>query len=153
MAIREVIFTLNGIEYGMDISLVNAIEKYEDVVPIPNAPAYIIGILNLRGDVIPVYSLRKKLGMEEIPQDASTQLLVGRVNDMLIAFKVDAVSEIVEIPDQDVHEVPIIVRNEDTQYAGSVGKKSSGMFVMIDIEKILTEQERNAGKAFVEQNK
>lgn len=153
MSVREVVFNLGTEEYGIDISLVQAIEKYTGVIPIPNAPAYIIGVLNLRGDVIPVYSLRKKLGMSEIPLDDRTQLLVAKCNDMLIGYKVDAVSEIVEIENQDIHDVPVIVRSEETRYAGAVGKKKDGMFVLIDIDNLLTEQEKEAAKTVVQQNK
>ena len=152
MYTKQVIFTLDGNEYGMDVSLVSAIEKYTGVVPIPNAPACIIGILNLRGDVIPVYSLLRKFGMQEIPGDERTQLLVTRCNDMLIGYKVDAVAEILELEENEVKPVPVIVKNDDTRYAGGIGSKNGRMFVMVDVKNILVEQESAAVREFAEKS-
>lgn len=147
---KQVICKLDGHEYGIDILLVSAIEKYTGIVPIPNAPAYIIGILNLRGDVVPVYSLRKKFGMPEIPPTETTQLIVARCAGMLVGFKVDAVDQIEEFSDDHLHPMPVIVKNDDTKYAGQVANYKKGMVVLIDIENLLTEQEKKAVKDFAE---
>ena len=97
MMTKQVIFKLGSEQYGMDISLVSGIENYMRVVQIPNAPAHIIGILNLRGNVIPIYSLRRKFNMEEVMGTATTQLLVTNCRGTLVGYKVDSVSEIIEI--------------------------------------------------------
>ncbi len=141
MATKQVIFKLGEEEYGMDIMLVNAIENYTGVVPIPNAPAYILGILNLRGEVIPVYSLRKKFGMPETSATESTQLLITRADGTAIGYKVDSVSEIMEVADSEMQEIPVIVKNVDTRYALGVANKKNRMIVLLDNANILSEQE------------
>ncbi len=141
MATKQVIFKLGEEEYGMDIMLVNAIENYTGVVPIPNAPAYILGILNLRGEVIPVYSLRKKFGMPETSATESTQLLITRADGTAIGYKVDSVSEIMEVEESEVQGIPIIVKNVDTRYALGVANKKNRMIVLLDNANILSEQE------------
>lgn len=146
MATKQVIFKLGEEEYGMNILLVNAIENYTGVVPIPNAPSYILGILNLRGDVIPVYSLRKKFGMPETAATDKTQLLITRTDSVLVGFKVDSVSEILELSDDEVQELPVIVRTEATRYAGGVANKKERMVVLLDNNKILSEQENEVVK-------
>lgn len=152
MATKQVIFKLGNEEYGMDISLVNGIENYTSVVPIPNAPEHIIGILNLRGDVIPVYSLRKKFRMEETPTTTATQLLVTNCRGTLIGYKVDSVSEIVEFDETLIQPIPAIVRSEDTSYARGVAERKGQLIVLLDIENILNERERKAAKEFAEAN-
>lgn len=141
MSIKQVIFKLGEEEYGMDISKINAIEKYTGVVPVPNAPSYILGILNLRGDVVPVYSLRKKFGMPEAARDDKTQLLVTKQDGMLVGYKVDSVSEIVELQEEELQEVPLIVRNSETSYAKGVANTSERMVLLLDNERILSAQE------------
>lgn len=151
MTTKQVIFKLGSEEYGMDISLVSGIENYTKVVPIPNAPAHIIGILNLRGDVIPIYSLRKKFRMEEVMGTAATQLLVTNCKGVLIGYKVDSVAEIIEIDENQIRPVPPIVKCEETSYAKGVAERKGQLVVLLDIENILSEQERKAAQEFVEE--
>ena len=150
MATKQIIFTLGDNEYGLDITLVNAIENYTDIVPIPNAPSYILGILNLRGDVIPVYSLRKKFGMPEMPGQATTQLLVTKCKDITVGYKVDSVSEIIDVSDAEFHETPIIVKGEQTRYVAGVASKKDRLIVLLDSENILSEMESESVKRVVE---
>lgn len=150
MTTKQVIFKLGSEEYGMDISLVSGIENYTKVVPIPNAPAHIIGILNLRGDVIPIYSLRKKFRMDEVSGTAATQLLVTNCMGTLIGYKVDSVVEIIELDESLIRPVPPIVRSEETSYAKGVAERKGQLVVLLDIERILSEQEREAVKEFAE---
>ena len=152
MATKQVIFKLGNEEYGMDISLVTTISGYTGVVPIPNAPACIIGILNLRGDVIPVYSLRKKFRMPEIEADGGTQLLVTKCNDVQVGYKVDSVSGIIEIDEQSICAMPVIVKTKETSYAMGVANQKNRLVVLLDIPHILSEQEAEAVKEFAEEN-
>ena len=150
MATKQVIFKLGNEDYCKDISMVSGIENYTKVVPIPNAPAHIIGILNLRGDVIPIYSLREKFHMEEITMTAATQLLVTNCRGVLVGYKVDSVTEIVELEENQIRPIPVIVRSEETSYAKGVAERKGQLVVILDIENILNEQEREAVKEFAE---
>ncbi len=152
MMTKQVIFKLGSEQYGMDISLVSGIENYMRVVPIPNAPAHIIGILNLRGNVIPIYSLRRKFNMEEVMGTATTQLLVTNCRGTLVGYKVDSVSEIIEIDESLIRPIPPIVKSEETGYARGVAEKKGQLVVLLDIENILNEQERRAVKEFAEES-
>ncbi|MDE7327204.1 MAG: chemotaxis protein CheW [Lachnospiraceae bacterium] len=153
MMTKQVIFKLGSEQYGMDISLVSGIENYTRVVPIPNAPAHIIGILNLRGNVIPIYSLRRKFNMEEIMGTAATQLLVTNCRGILVGYKVDSVSEIIEIDESLIRPMPPIVKTMETSYAKGVTEKKGQLIVLLDIENILNEQEREAVREFAEESK
>lgn len=93
---KPVIFKLKGESYGIDIDLVNGIEQEQRVVPVPNAPGYIKGIINLRGNVIPVYSLCQKFGFADCNLETS-QLIITRMKEMLVAIEVEGVNEIFEI--------------------------------------------------------
>ena len=106
----------------------------------PNTATYIKGIMNLRGEVIPVYSLRKKFGM---PENNSTdiQYIIVRPNGSLLALEVDSVDEIHNVESEDVHVVPSIVNSVDTRYFDKVLKTNRGLIITIDIDKLLSDEE------------
>jgi purine-binding chemotaxis protein CheW len=139
---KQVIFTLGEEEYGLDIMLVNAIEKYTDLVHVPNAPSCIRGIMNLRGDVIPVFSLRRKFGLADKEMDDNTKLIVTKSNDILMAYEVDAVKEILEIPSQNISDTPAIVKSMNTAYIKCVANMDGRMVLLLNHDGILSSKEQ-----------
>lgn len=148
-ATKQVIFKLGEEEYGFDIMLVNAIETYSGIVPVPNAPNYILGILNLRGEVIPVYSLRLKFGLPET-ENSAAQLIVTKSNGMMVGFKVDSVHEIIEIAASQLSEVPAIVKSKATKYAKSVANIDGRMAILLDHDGMLNSEEHDAVSKILE---
>lgn len=142
-ATKQVVFKLGEEEYGLDILIVNAIETYSRVVSVPNAPDYILGILNLRGDIIPVFSLRIKFGLPELTTK-TTQLIVTKTNGMIVGFKVDAVCGIEEFDAKELGEVPLIIRSEKTKYAKQVANKNGKMTILLDHNGILNDKEQES---------
>lgn len=137
---KPVVFKLENELYGLDINKVQGIEKEQQVVRVPNTATYIKGIMNLRGDVIPVYSLRKKFGMPET-NAADIQYIIVRANGSLLALEVDSVDEIHNVDAVDVHEVPSIVNSVDTRYFEKVLKTNRGLIITINIDKLLSDEE------------
>lgn len=137
---KPVVFKLGNELYGLDISKVQGIEKEQQVVHVPNTASYINGIMNLRGEVIPVYSLRKKFSM---PDTTSTdiQYIIVRANGSLLALEVDSVDEIHNVEEQNIHVVPFIVNTVDTRYFDRVLKTERGLIITIDIDKLLSDEE------------
>ncbi|WP_310601963.1 chemotaxis protein CheW [Anaerosporobacter sp.] len=141
---KQVIFKLGDEEFGIGILYVKAIEKHMNIVPIPNAPTFIEGIINLRGDVIPVYSLRRKFGLPKKAIDDNTKLIVTKSNDVMMAYEVDAVSEIVEIKEEAIHKTPTIIRTEQTAYIDYVADVNKRLVVLLNLDGILSEAEKGA---------
>ncbi|WMJ85767.1 chemotaxis protein CheW [Anaerocolumna sp. MB42-C2] len=139
---KQVIFTLGDEEFGLDIMIVNAIEKYTDLIPIPNAPSYIRGIINLRGDVIPVFSLRRKFGLADKEMDDNTKLIITKSNDIFLAYEVDAVKEILEISAENIIETPAIVKTIHTSYIKCVANINGRMILLLDHNGILSSKEQ-----------
>lgn len=139
---KPVVFKLNEFEYGLDIGLVNAIERYQPIVPVPNTLNFIKGIINLREEVIPVYDLRKKFGLGEYEGNGiERKLIVVRVGDEVIAIEVDAVSEIYEFPANKIVDMPKIVTSDETKFMRRVANKDGRLIVLMDIENLLSEEE------------
>ena len=137
---KPIVFKLDNELYGFDISRVQGIEKEQQVVRVPNTAAYIKGIMNLRGHVVPVYSLRKKFGLPE-STSKEVQYVIVNINRMLLGFEVDGVDEIHNVDSENIHSVPSIVANEDTRYFDKVLKTDKGLVITVDIDKLLTDEE------------
>lgn len=140
--LQQVIFKLDKEEYGIDIMKVNVIEKYSEVVKIPNAPEYIEGIINLRGEVLPVYSLRKKFNLKEKEASEETKIIVAITNEMKIGFVVDQVMEILHIEDETIENTPKIVTGISHKYIKSVAKLDGRMIILVDIDLIVSDEEK-----------
>ena len=152
MATQQIIFRVNEGEYGLDVSQVNAIETLSDVVPVPNAANHILGIMNLRGEVLPVYSLRTKFGLQEVPVDEQTKVIITKSNDVTIAFKVDEVREIIECDNAKLTDFPSIARSQDTAYVDRVANHNGRLILLLDQDKLLKESEAEAISQLVSNN-
>lgn len=137
---KPVVFKLDKELYGVDIDCVQAIEKDQQVVCVPNAAFFFKGMMNLRGDDIPVYSLRKKFGFSEnTPEEV--QYVIVKTNGILVALEVDNVDEIHGFEDKNVHDMPSIIMNEGTDYYDKVLKTDKGLVITIDVAKLLSDEE------------
>ncbi|MHB8128769.1 MAG: chemotaxis protein CheW [Mobilitalea sp.] len=139
---KQAIFQLGEEEYGLDIMDVNTIEKFTTMEPALNFPKSIKGIIRLRGDVIPVYSLRRKFGLEDIQPDDDTRLIITTSNGIQIAYEVDKMIEIVQFEQEQLNEVPSIVKSKDTSYLKSVTVAHERLVVILDHNGILSEEEQ-----------
>lgn len=132
MAERDIIFLIGKEEYGLDVTFVTAIEPMMDIVPVPNAPACILGLMNMRGEVIPVYSLRKRFGMEEQSDATKNKLIVAHYDEKSIAFKVDEVMEMQDFEESAISDTPVIAKSAKTTYARAVANKQGKLVLLLN---------------------
>lgn len=142
--LQQVIFKLDNEEYGLDIMKVNGIEKCHEVVKVPNAPQYVEGMINLRGEVLPIYSLRKKFNLADKEKTEDNKIIVTVSNGIKVGFVVDSVTEILHIDEQQVEEAPKLVTGINRRYIKSVAKIDNRMVVLIDIDLIVSDEEQIA---------
>lgn len=138
---KHVMFRLEDEVYSMDIEFVKAIEQSYHIIPLPDAPEHIKGMINLRGEIIPVYSLRSRFHMQEKERSKESQLLIVKVDEIQLAFEVDGVVGIETIEPEQKNEVPIVVRGEATSYIGSILNVHEKIAIEISIKNIMSEQE------------
>lgn len=141
-SIQHVIFRLDDEEYGLDIMNVYGIEKDQEVVKIPNTPEYIEGIINLRGEILPVYNLRKKFNLKDKQSSSESKIIVTQANNMQVGFVVDSVAEILHIEDEVIEKAPKIITGVDRKYIKSVAKLKDRMVIILDIDLVLNEEEQ-----------
>lgn len=130
-------FTLDGEEYGVDILKVQEIKGYAPTTRIPNAPPDVVGVLNLRGTIVPIVDLRRKFGLVPIAYDAFTAIVVVVVRGRTLGMIVDRVSEVMSIPVADIqppHECGVSLGAGVLQGMGKVGDK---LVILLDVEAVL----------------
>ncbi|NMB27910.1 MAG: chemotaxis protein CheW [Tissierellia bacterium] len=134
---KYVIFKLDKEYYGIPIENVLSIEKMGKTTRIPNAPDYIKGVINLRGEVIPVINLRGKLGMELEHFSKNSRIIVVTANEIVAGLIVDSSSEVLEIDKESIDKPPINERNEFIDYISGIGKIPERLIILLDLIKIL----------------
>lgn len=146
--VKPVVFKLAGQMYGVDINLVIGIEKQLNIVPVPNSIAYVKGIINLRGQVIPVYSLKRKFGISDTT--ASETMIVINVSGVMIALEVDDVMEIDDINPDKIVPMPTIAKSQDSQYLDRVANLDNRLIILLDVNALLTDAEAESVKQLTE---
>ena len=141
---REVlVFVLGGEEYGVDILKVQEIRGYEKVTPIPSAPAYLKGVVNLRGIIVPVIDMRIKFGLADPRYDSFTVVIILRVGGRIIGVVVDAVSDVVQLAPSDVKAAPALGSVVDSGFLAGLATPGGRMILLLEIEKFLSSGELN----------
>ncbi len=134
---KYVIFKLDQEYYGLPIDSVILIEKMGQTTRVPNAPDYIKGVTNLRGEVIPIIDLRKKLGMETKDLDRNSRTIVVSLNETIVGLIVDTSSEVLEIDKENIDKPPTNENEEFIEYVNGIGKTEERLIILLDLVKIL----------------
>ncbi len=132
-----IVFNLGEEEFGVEVTKLKEIIKPPRIVSVPDTPAFIEGIINLRGEVHPIFNLRKKFGFVEKPFDENTKILIVNVNDNKVGVVVDEVSEIIRLNDDDIEKTPEMVSKVSGEYISGVGKKDDRMVIMLNLDIVL----------------
>ena len=132
-------FYLDDKLYGVNILRVREITRISEIAPVPNAPSYVEGVTNLRGQVTTVINLRKKLGMPQKKIDDESRMIIMESEGKLAGIIVDSVTEVTTIPKSDIEETPELARTskEHTSYVRGVGKKDNKLIILMDLHEML----------------
>jgi purine-binding chemotaxis protein CheW len=144
-------FILAGEEYGVDILRVQEIRGWSSVTRIPNTPAYIQGILNLRGTIVPIIDLRLRFNIEKIAYGPTTVIVVLKVmhenNTRIIGLVVDGVSDVYNIRTEDLKPAPDFGVSVKTEFIKGMATIAEKMVILLDIDKMLNASELAAMEA------
>ena len=130
-------FVLANEEYGLEILKVREIMGLMDITDVPRTPDYVKGVINLRGKVIPVMDLRLKFGLEGMEQTKETCIIVVEVNEVQVGLIVDMVSEVLDIPSNDIEDAPSFGTNVDTEFILGIGKAKEKVIMLLDITQVI----------------
>lgn len=130
-------FFLGKEEYAIEILKVQEIIGLMAITPVPRMPAYIKGVLNLRGKIVPVMDLRSRFGLNEIEHTEETCIIVVQENQYLMGIIVDKVSEVADIEGHLIEEVPTLGGERKSDYLSGIGKVKESVKMIVDVEKVL----------------
>jgi purine-binding chemotaxis protein CheW len=139
--LQLVSFHLGNEEFAVDILNIQGINRMIEITKVPNAPEYVEGIINLRGKVIPIIDLRKRLGMEQKEYDKETRFIVVEIKARVVGFIVDSVNEVLRINRNITEPPPPMVSGIDADYITAVGKLQDRLLILLDLDRILSEKE------------
>lgn len=135
--LQQLTFALAGEEYGVDILAVREIRGWTRVTRIPQTPAHVLGVLNLRGAIVPIMDLRLRFGLEREAYDDSTVTIIVSVADRLFGIVVDAVSDVVDVEPSAINSVPDMGAVVDTRYLKGIATHLERMVMLLDVEKLM----------------
>lgn len=141
-------FTLNSIDFGIPVKTVEAIETQRNVIPVPNSPAHVQGIMNLHGEIIAVYSLASRFGYGNLPVG---NIVVAGINGMKIGLEVEQVKSILEVEDKNVIPMPEIM-NATQNCFNDVASSQQELIVLFDVGKLLSQEEYQGISKMVDDN-
>ncbi len=142
--IQVACFKLMDDLYAVDLMRINEIIRPQKLTVLPKAPAFIEGVINLRGTVIPVVDLRKRFDMPPRPSSASTRLLIIRVAGQSLGLVVDDVTEVITVPVKDIKPPPTVADGMAVYYLLGVCLAGDVLVMLLDIDKLLTTHEVRA---------
>ncbi len=130
-------FKLGEEEYAIDIMRIKEITPFFELTPIPRAPSYILGILSLRGNIIPVFDVKKKMGLPVTELTGKTRIIVLKNDDEQVGVLVDAITSAAQIPEKSIEPPPPIIKGVEAEYIIGIGQYRGRMMIIMNIDEII----------------
>ena len=140
--LQLVVFNIGKELYGVKIAAVHEIVKVPDITEVPDAPSFLEGVINLRGKIIPVVDLRKRMKLTGKEKTKSSRVLITENEDRLVGLLVDAVSEVLKLAPDSVDAPPEMISSIGIEYITGVAKVNGRLIILLNLDKVLrTEKE------------
>lgn len=140
---QYVIFKLGREEYGIDIMNVREITEFKETTKIPNAPNFIEGVINLRGNVIPVINLKKRFQLDETSIENNSRIIIVTMDEKQIGFIVDDASQVMTLNEDEIDNPPEIITGIDRKYIVGIGKMDEKIIILLDLVAVFSDEEKN----------
>lgn len=148
--LQLVSFTLGSEEYAVNILKVQEINRMTEIARVPNSPAYVEGVINLRGRVIPVVNLRQRFGMDVKEKDEKSRIIIMDIQGLTLGVVVDSVSEVLRIPTNMVDSTPQIAADISAKFIQGIAKLEDRLIILIDMDRLI---ERVEGQTMLDASK
>ena len=133
-------FSLDREEYGVEVRLVQEIRRVSEITVVPRAPEFVRGVINLRGRILPVVDLKKKLGLGEVAIGKASRIVVVRLRDRLLGLLVDGASQVLKVPVSRIEAAPDEVLNKGGDTIRGVAKLETRLVILLDLPKVLARE-------------
>ncbi len=136
-----VTFRLEDEIYGINVMQVQEVLRVSEIAPVPGAPDYVLGIINLRGNVVTVIDTRMRLGLSPKESDDSTRIVIIETDKQVVGILVDAVAEVVDLNTSEIESAPNVGNDESSKYIQGVASRDGELLILVDLNKLLTDEE------------
>lgn len=136
-----VTFRLKDETYGINVMQVQEVLRVTEIAPVPGAPGYVLGIINLRGNVVTVIDTRSRFGLPSSEQDDASRIVIIESDDQVVGILVDSVAEVVELRQSEMESAPNVGNDESSRYIQGVASRDEDLLIVVDLNKLLTEEE------------
>lgn len=140
-SLQCVTFTLEDETYGMNVMQVQEVLREVEVAPVPGAPNYVLGIINLRGNVVSVIDARTRFGLQPKESDEMSRIIVIEAQQQILGILVDSVAEVVDIERDEIDTAPNVGNAETSKYIDGVVSRGDKLLILVDLNKLLTQSE------------
>lgn len=134
-------FKLGDEKYGVDILQVKTIERMMPITRVPKAPSFVEGVINLRGEIVPVIDLKKRFDLPEGKITENTRIIIVTVKDLTVGMIVDSATEVIQLPQDEIEDAPAITSGIDSDYLEGVGKINDELLILLNLAKVLRPKE------------
>lgn len=135
--VQLVVFKLGREEYSVSILQVQEIKRITDITRVPHTPDYIKGVINLRGSVLPVIDLKKRLNLPQQMSTEDTRIIIVKVGELSVGMIVDAVSEVMTINQENIDSPEVVAGSVAASYLSGVGKLDNRLLILLNLEEII----------------
>ncbi|WP_399628171.1 chemotaxis protein CheW [Sporosarcina sp. SG10008] len=145
---KVIVFQLLDMEYAISVDIVQSIEKVLSITRVPKTPAYVKGVINLRGIVTPIVDLRERFGLASKEMDDSTRIIIVTLDEYDVGLIVDAANDVLDIPVNAIEPQPEVVGTIESDFISGVAKVEKHLLVMLNLDKVLEPVKRGASDEF-----
>ncbi|TMV52053.1 chemotaxis protein CheW [Paenibacillus mesophilus] len=140
--LKVIVFSLAHEQYGVEVEKVRTIERMQPLTRVPKTPAFVKGVINLRGVVVPVIDLRGRFGLPEAEYTDNSRIIIVAVKDMEVGMIVDSANDVVDVDSDAIEQPPEIVGGIRAKYLRGLAKLSDGrLLVLLNLEEVLNKSE------------
>ncbi len=136
-----VTFSLAEETYAIDVLQVQEVLKVTEIAPVPGVPDYILGIINLRGNVVTVIDARRRMGLDDRESDEASRIVIIDVDNQNVGILVDSVSEVVRISPDSVEPAPEVGNDDSSRFIQGVTSTEQGLTILVDLNRLLSDEE------------
>ena len=139
--LQWVTYRLGDETYGINVMQVQEVLRYSEIAPVPGAPHYVLGIINLRGNVVTVIDTRTRFGLPTAETTDQTRIVVIEAENQVVGILVDAVAEVVYLRQSEIETTPSVGNEESAKFIQGVCHKNDELLILVDLEKLMTNEE------------
>ncbi|WP_406667053.1 chemotaxis protein CheW [Gallaecimonas sp. GXIMD1310] len=139
--LQWVTFQLDNETYGINVMQVQEVLRYSEIAPVPGAPDYVLGIINLRGNVVTVIDTRSRFGLPSAEVSDQSRIVIIEADKEVIGILVDSVAEVVYLKRSEIEVAPNVGTEESAKFIQGVSNRDGELLILVDLNKMLTDEE------------